>query len=329
MNTPSTPPPMNDEFAPTAIKPDRPPEGQDTIKGAALLLVAICIGVFNWTIIKHLGQEMPSVEIAWFRALFGLIVIIPFVLRTGPSILRTKRPGLHVVRGANSSMILALAYFALTHLPIALVTSISFSRPLFLLVLAAVFLHEKIHSHRAIATAVGFIGVLVIVRPGGDFEPAMLASVGSAMLMAVNIVILKILVRDDPTETMIFSVTMFQTIFLAVPAFIFWQTPTWEQIGWLVAIGVSGTLMQSFMVRAYRAAEASALAPFDYTRLIFASLVGFFIFGEIVDNYTLVGAAILIGATFYIAQRERKIAQAKGPEKPGSQQRDGAIDSPE
>jgi drug/metabolite transporter (DMT)-like permease len=309
------PPPITDEFAPTAIKPDRPPEGQDTLRGASWLMVGISIGVFNWSIVKLLGQQMPSIEIAWFRSMFGLIVIIPFVMRTGFGILRTKRPGLHLVRGINSSIILAMAYYALTHLPIAQVTSISFSRPLFLLVLAVVILHEKVHLHRALATVFGFIGVLIIVRPSTDMEPAMMAALGNAMLMAGGIVILKILARDDRTETMIFYVTAYQSLFLAIPAFIYWQTPTWDQLALLACIGASGTVMQTFMVRAYRAAEASALAPFDYTRLIFASLVGYFAFGEVVDNYTWFGAAILIVATFYIAQRERKIAQeaTRGP----------------
>jgi drug/metabolite transporter (DMT)-like permease len=305
----SIPPPLSEEFAPAAIKPDRPPEGQDTLRGASLLLVGISIGVFNWSIVKLLGQEMPSIEIAWFRSLFGLLIIIPFIMRTGFGILRTKRPGLHIVRGINSSIILSMAYYALTHLPIAQVTSISFSRPLFLLVLAVLILHEKVHIHRAVATVIGFIGVLIIVRPSLDMEPAMMAALGNAMLMAVGIVILKILATGDRTETMIFYVTLIQSIVLAIPAMIYWQTPTWEQLALLGCIGASGTLMQSFMVRAYRSAEASALAPFDYTRLIFASLVGYFFFGEIVDYFTWVGAALLIVATFYIAQRERKMAK--------------------
>ena len=308
-NHPVIPPPLSEEFAATAIKPDRPPEGQDTIRGASLLLVGISIGVFNWSIVKLLGQQMPSIEIAWFRSLFGLIVIIPFIMRTGFGILRTKRPGLHIFRGINSSIILAMAYYALTHLPIAQVTSISFSRPLFLLVLAVLILHEKVRIHRAVATVIGFIGVLIIVRPSMDMEPAMMAALGNAMLMAVGIIVLKILAKDDRTETMIFYVTLIQSTVLAIPAIIYWQTPTWEQLALLACIGASGTLMQSFMVRAYRSAEASALAPFDYTRLIFASMVGYFFFGEIVDNFTWVGAGLLIAATFYIAQRERTIAR--------------------
>jgi len=308
MTPPLTPPPLSEEFAPGAIKPDRPPEGQDTIRGASFLLIGISIGVFNWSIVKLLGQQMPSIEIAWFRSLFGLIVIIPFIMRTGFSALRTKRPGLHIFRGINSSIILAMAYYALTHLPIAQVTSVSFSRPLFLLVLAVLILHEKVHIHRAVATVIGFVGVLIIVRPNMDMEPAMMAALGNAMLMAVGIIVLKILSKGDRTETMIFYATFIQSTVLAIPAIIYWQTPTWEQLALLACIGASGTLMQSFMVRAYRAAEASALAPFDYSRLILASLVGYFFFGEIVDSLTWVGAGLLIAATFYIAQRERAIA---------------------
>jgi drug/metabolite transporter (DMT)-like permease len=305
----ATPPPLSEEFAPGIVRPKRPPEGQDTLRGAALLLVGISIGVFNWSVVKYLGQQMPSIEIAWFRSLFGLFVILPFIAKAGFTTLKTKNPGLHLARGINSSIILALAYYSLTHLPIAQVTSISFSRPLFLLVLAALVLHEYVHKHRIIATIFGFIGVLIIVRPGADMDPAVFAALGSAFLMAVGIVLLKILAKDDPTETMIFYVALIQTTVLAIPTFIFWQTPTWEQLALLASIGVSGTLMQSFMVRAYRAAEASALAPFDYTRLIFASAVGYFFFGEVVDTYTWTGAALLIGATFYIARREHVVAK--------------------
>ena len=316
-NTPEKiPPPATDEFASAAVKPE---DGQDTLRGAFWLILGAMIGIGTWTIVKTLGQELPSIEIAWFRALAGMIVIIPFVLRTGLSGFRTEHPGMHIVRGVNASAILALAFYAITALPIAQVTSISFSRPLFLLVLAMLILNEKIRAHRAIATVVGFIGVLIIVRPGADMHPAMIAALTNAVLTAFGVILIKIMSRTERIGTMIFYVTLTQTVVLAIPTYFYWQTPTWEQLLLLSGMGVTGTLLQACMVRAYRAAEASALAPFEYTRLIFASLVGYFVFDEVVDNYTWAGAALLICATFYIARREM-ILKREGKE-------EGSIDS--
>lgn len=281
----------------------------DNIKGAFWILLAAVLSSQLLLLVKLVGSQLPSTEVAFFRGAFGLVIILPFVLRNGRDGFRTKRPGLQALRGLSSSLILMSGFYAMVHLPLSQVSAISFSRPLFVLVLAALFLGERIRMFRTMATLVGFLGVLIIVRPGADMEPAALIALFAAVFVAVNVTLVRILTRTDRVATMVFYPALVQTIVLAIPAAAVWQTPSWEQAGLLFGVGFVGTLIQTCVVRAYSYAETSAMAPFDYTRLIFATLVGYFVFAEVPDIWTGVGSAILIGATFYIARREARLAR--------------------
>jgi len=281
----------------------------DNMRGAFWILLAALISSQMLMLVKLVGSQLPSTEVAFFRGAFGLAFIMPFVLRNGVAGFRTKRPGLQALRGLSSSLILICGFYAIVHLPLSQMSAITFSRPLFVLVLAALFLGERIRLFRTMATLAGFIGVLIIIRPGAGMEPAALIAVLAAVFIAVNVTLVRILTRTDKVATMVFYPALIQTIVLAIPAAAVWQTPTWEQAGLLLGVGMAGTLTQACVVRAYSYAETSAMAPFDYTRLLFATLVGYFIFEEVPDMWTGVGSAILIGATFYIARRETKLAR--------------------
>lgn len=298
----------DDAVAKEAAKPavNRP---IDNMRGAFWILLAAVLSSQMLMLVKLVGSQLPSTEVAFFRGAFGLAFIMPFVLRNGVDGFRTKRPGLQALRGLSSSLILICGFYAMVHLPLAQVSAISFSRPLFVLVLAALFLGERIRMFRTMATLAGFVGVLIIVRPGAGMEPAALIALLAAVFIAVNVTLVRILTRTDKVATMVFYPALVQTIVLAIPAAAVWQTPTWEQAGLLLGVGMVGTLMQACVVRAYSYAETSAMAPFDYTRLLFATLVGYLIFAEVPDIWTGVGSAILIGATFYIARREARLSR--------------------
>lgn len=281
----------------------------DTLQGAMWITLAALINSQMLLLVRFAGETLPPVEIAFFRGAFGLLIILPFVLRQGMEGFRTHRPGLQVLRGISSSMILICGFYAIVHLPLAQVSAISFSRPLFVLLLAAIFLSERIRMYRSLATLAGFIGVLIIVRPMGEVEFAALIALLAAGFVAVNIVLVRILTRTDGTATLVFYPALAQTIVLAIPVAFVWRTPSWEEAGYLLGVGLVGTLMQTCVVRGYRAAEASALQPFDYTRLLFATAVGYFGFGELPDIWTWVGSAILIAATLYITRREAQLSR--------------------
>ncbi len=284
-------------------------QAADNLHGAMWITLAALINSQMLLLVRFAGETLPPVEIAFFRGVFGLIIILPFVLRQGMAGFRTQRPGLQILRGISSSLILVCGFYAIVHLPLAQVSAISFSRPLFVLLLAAVFLSERVRMYRSLATLAGFIGVLIIVRPVGEVDPAAWIALMAAGFVALNIILIKILTRTDRTATLVFYPALVQTIVLAIPVAFVWRTPSWEELSYLLGVGLVGTLMQTCVVRGYRVAEASALQPFDYTRLLFATAVGYFIFDELPDIWTWAGSAILIAATLYIARREAQLSR--------------------
>ncbi|MGE0668515.1 MAG: DMT family transporter [Sphingomonadales bacterium] len=289
---------------------ERPEQARDNLRGAVWIVAAAVLSAVLMSLVKITGETLPPTVIAFFRGAFGLVIMAPFMVRVGWSGFRTHRPGLQLVRAASSGLILLAGFHAFVHLPLAQVTSILFSRPLFVLVLAAIFLSERLRSHRIIATLAGFVGVLIVMRPGPDMDPAAMVALAAAGLAAANIVMVRILTRTDRTETMVFYAVLAQTVVLAVPAALQWETPDGRELLLLAATAVIATLLQTCVVRGYKLAEASAMAPFEYTRLLFSTTAGLLLFAEVPDIWTGLGAAILIGSTFYITRRERRLAKA-------------------
>ena len=197
-------------------------------------------------------------------------------------------------------------FYGITHLPLALATSISFARPLFMVVLAVIFLGEVVRVRRWSATAVGFIGVLVMMRPSGAIELATLAALVSTLFVAGAMVVTKMLTTTERPATLIFYTGLFGAAVTVVPALSVWQMPTANQFFFLILMGVVGTLGTNCMIRALANGEATMISPVDYVRIIYATLFGFFIFLEVPDVWTFVGAAIVVGATAYITIRESR-----------------------
>jgi drug/metabolite transporter (DMT)-like permease len=290
--------------------PVRPDQARDNLRGALWILGAAVMNAVVMSLVKLTGETLPPAVIAFFRGVFGLLIMAPFMWRTGLAGFQSRRPGLQLVRAVSSGLILLAGFYAFVHLPLAQVTSILFSRPLFLLVLAALLLGERLRLYRSAATLAGFVGVLIVVRPGPSMDPAALIALAAALMAAGNIVMVKILTRTDRTETLIFYAVLGQTLTLAIPAALDWRTPDGREWALLLGVAVAATLLQTCMVRGYRIAEASAMAPYDYSRLLFSTMAGFMLFQEVPDIWTGLGALILVASTFYITRRERQLARA-------------------
>ncbi|MEQ9257059.1 MAG: DMT family transporter [Alphaproteobacteria bacterium] len=205
---------------------------------------------------------------------------------------------------------------AIQFLPLADAVSLSFATPLFMVVWAALFLGESVRWRRATATAIGFVGVVVMMRPGqAAIEPAALVAILGAMFGATAMTLIKRLTVHDDNVTLMASFAIVAGIAGVGPALWVWQMPGWSDLPWLAAIGLGGVAGQYMLIRAYRAGEASVVAPFDYSRLILSTILGYLVFREVPDLWTGVGAAIIIASTFYIARREarRGIAPAVTP----------------
>lgn len=284
--------------------------GRRNLEGALWMIASGVVFSAQGAIVKQLGLRLDSFEIAFFRCVFGLLVVLPFVLRGGTALFMTGRPGLHVVRALVGVSGMFCGMYALTRLPLADATAISFAKPLFAVVLAATFLGELVGWRRWSATAAGFVGVVVIVRPGSQtFELAHVAALLGAFLIADVIVLVKKLQGSERNATILAYFGIVTSIASLGPALLVWQTPTWPELALLACIGASASTGQWMALKAFRAAEASAVVPYDYLRLVFAILYGWLFFAEVPDGWTLAGSAILIGATLYIAYREIRLGK--------------------
>lgn len=277
-------------------------------QGALWLLASAFLFTAMQVLVKILGGRLPALEVAFFRSLLGFVFILPFVLyRSGLAGLSTQRPGLHLVRGVAGSCAMMGNFYAITHLPLADATTISFSRALFVVPFAILLLSEKVGPRRLMATCVGFLGVLIILRPSGSVEPAALVGLAGAASLGLGVTCVKLLSRTDGPLTLLLYSAVIGTAMTAIPTWFLWITPTWEEAGLLLVMGIIGVIAHNCFVRAYAMADATALAPLDYTRILFAAFFGFLLFSTIPDVWTIVGALIIMASTLYITIREARL----------------------
>jgi drug/metabolite transporter (DMT)-like permease len=285
------------------------------MRGAAWLIAgSICftgVGV----LIKLLGRELDSTQVAFFRCIFGLLFVLPIIFRQNFAALRSQRHAGHFWRAALGTVSMVIGFYALTHLTLADVTAISFTTPLFVIIVAVLFLGEKVRWRRWTATAVGFAGVLVMMRPGqGEFDPVMLVALFGALLTSVAVCLVKSLTGSESTRVMLVMFTVWSTAFLLGPAIYVWKDPSlWAWI-MATAMGLLATIGQAFVIKAYTEGEATAVSPFDYLRLPLSVAAGVWIFAEAPSWWTLVGALIIVVSTLYIARREAKLGLPVVPE---------------
>ncbi len=280
------------------------------VQGAIWILTSAVIFTATNSLIKHMGTTLDSFQMVFFRGLFGTLFLWPIVWRAGGwDVLRTNRMNFHLARGLTGSLALMTIFYALTHLPLADVTGISFSRSLWVIVLAVLFLNEKIRWRRSFATVIGFLGVLVMVRPGPHANPAAVAAVLNALFVAMSVVLIKRMTVTEKPLTILFWGTLIPTFVTLPPALVVWQNPTNLELIQLAMVGAGLSVGHTCLINGLRAGEATAVMPFDYTRLILSGLAGYIFFLEIPDAYTIIGAALIVGATFYIARREAQEAR--------------------
>jgi drug/metabolite transporter (DMT)-like permease len=285
----------------------------------ALWMIAASLGfTVNSALVKVLiGAGLDSFQVAFARALFSFALLAPFMLRAGPSVLTTRHPVIHGIRAFAGSVAMVCGFYAVGHLPLADFTALTFTQPLFVVVLAAILLGEVVRWRRWLATLVGFFGVLIMVRPGATaFDPAALMALANVFGIAVAVCMVKRLAPGESHVTMLAYFCLMSLAVTCLPALFTWQPPTLQQWGLLAAVGTLGIASQAMVIRAFRVGEASFVAPFDYLKLILAGLIGFAVFGELPGLWGLLGAAIIVASTFYIARREAAQAAAAKPPTP-------------
>ncbi|WP_426010177.1 DMT family transporter [Caulobacter sp. DWR2-3-1b2] len=283
------------------------------LRGALWMLGSAVLFTGMTTLIKYLGPGYPAALQTFYRQLAGVIILLPLVARDWRGALRTTRPGILIFRSSAGVLAMILAFYAYQELPLADANALSFTRTLWLVPLAALVLREPTGPVRIGAALVGFVGVLIMLRPSSDGShwlgwPQMAALI-SAALFALTITGMKVMTRDHSPFTLLVYAAGLGLVFSIPPALFVWRWPTWPDLGLLALMGVIGTLTQGCYIKGMEAGEAAVMAPIDYTRLVFAVAAGFFLFHERPSPAVLNGAAIVVASTLYISVREHRLSK--------------------
>ena len=292
---------------------------------AALLMLGSTMAFGMMAVAIRLATVyVPTQEVAFFRNGFGLLALLPLLLRPGHASLRTRQLPRYFLRSVIGLGSMLCGFWALGHLPLTQAVSLSYSTPLFATIAAVLWLGETVRMRRWGAVIIGFIGVLVIVRPGStDFSPGTLIAVLAAVLSALVAIQIKQLTRIDSADTVVFYTYVFWVPLSLVPALFVWVWPSGIAWLWLVATGVFGTLGQLLWTRALRLGEVSALTPISFMQLPLVALFGWWLFDESLDRWTVIGVAIILGANAYIAHREALLARRAATQSPAAAAKPG------
>ncbi len=290
---------------------------KSVLKGIAWAALSSLLISLMHVLVRDVTQEVHPIVVVFFRNVVGFIILIPFLLRQDRTHWKSKQPKLQLIRSIFGVCALSSFFIGLSMVPVADVTAIGFVTVLFITIGASILLREKVGIRRWTAIAVGFVGTLIIVRPGsGIFGPGAFIVLASTVFWAGSMLCVKVLSRTDSSVTMVFYANVYFTAFSLIPAIIFWSWPTWEQFGVMVAIGVLAALGHLALATSLRLADATVVAPVDYTRLLWAAGVGYLMFGEFPDVWTWIGGTVIFLSTVYITYRESRRPKSTPPPPP-------------
>ena len=277
---------------------------------AGILMMAVAAASFSvmHAAIRHVSVELHPFEIAFFRVFFGFFALAPVFMRQGWAPLRTTKLKLFGIRGILNAAAMLMFFYGLSITPLATVAALGFTAPLFATVLAMLVLGEVVRLRRWTAIIIGFAGAMVILRPGViEVGLGPMLILGSSVVWSVALMVIKVLTRTESSV----AITAYASIFLSpvclVVALPFWAWPSLEALAWLVAIGFVGTLAQTAMNQSLKIADASAVLPVDFSKLLWAAAIGYVIFGELPDVWTWIGGAMIFSSATYIGIRESRL----------------------
>ena len=273
-------------------------------------IVLMCLSTVAFSImhglVRFVSEVLPPFQIAFFRNVFGLAFLLPLLMRSRFAIQRTKQIGLHALRGVINMAAMLMFFTALSISPIAKVTALGFTAPIFMAILAVLVLGERFRIYRWSAIFLGFVGMLIILRPGlVAIDTGALLVTGSAALWAVAMIIIKIQSRTESSLTIVAYMGIFLGVFSIAPALWVWQPFGLKTLGLMVLIGLFGSIAQMAISQSLKETDPTALMPFDFLKLIWTAMIGAWFFAEIPDIYTWIGATVIFLSGLFIAFRER------------------------
>ncbi|HXP95908.1 MAG TPA: DMT family transporter [Telmatospirillum sp.] len=286
----------------------------------AIVMIIVSTVLFSilWSLVKMLAARYPIVEVSFFRSALAFIPVGVMVATNGGlPLLRTRKVSSHIWRSVIGVVSMMLGFLSYHLMPLADAVAISFTSPLLITALSVPLLGEKVGIHRWSAVVVGFVGVLLIIQPGGAMlNLGAITALTAAIASAFSMVTIRQLNRTDRPLTIVFYFTLYSTLFTAIPLPFVWVTPTLQDWGLLIVLGLTGGIGQYFMTRAYGLASAAVVSPFNYVSLLWAALFGWAIWGDVPALHVFVGSAVVVASGLFILFRE--IAKSRDPTPPAS-----------
>jgi drug/metabolite transporter (DMT)-like permease len=279
------------------------------LRGMLLMVLAGLFFASMHASIRFVSAEIHPFEIAFFRNLLNAVVLLPVLWRADFSRLKTKRLRMHVARGIVQGTSVLVWFSALALIPLAEATALNFLSPLIAVGGAALILREAVSARSWFAIAVGFVGMLIIIRPGIEVVSlGAILAIASATLLGTSKMMAKSLTAMDSSTTIVAYTALVATPLTFIAALFFWAWPSAGQLAWLILVGLLGTGAHLAMIQAYRCAALSSVEPLSYVRMLWAALFGFLVFGEIPEIWTWVGSALIILGAIIVTARKANSA---------------------
>ena len=289
-------------------------------QGVFWIVIVAIISSMNDVLMRLTGSRLPSMEIAFFRFFFAFLTLLPIMAKQGKQAFETSRPLLHLLRAILGFGAVAFWCTGVSMVPLAVVSTLALTIPLFVLPMAIVFLKEQVGWQRAAATLSGFFGIAIIMNGATEAQDILnslqsldngtLFLTAATILFALSDILNKKMVVKESTLTMLFYFAAGTAMCGVIPAYMVWEAPNLTELFYLFCLGAGGNLILFCLLKAFAATDVSALAPYRYVELIIACFFGFILFGEIPSMATLMGAAVIIPSTFAIAYYETRHQKA-------------------
>lgn len=283
------------------------PRQSNIVAGGGWMLLACGLFATMTGLVRHVADNgVHPWEIAFFRNFFSLVVMAPWLFRAGVAGLKTARLKLYTLRAAVGMISMLCWFWSVSLLPITEATALGFTAPFFTTILAALILGEIVRMRRWAACIIGFAGALIILRPGAGDLPLFGAMVAfsAAATQACSTIMIKSLSRTESPNAIVAYMAIYLTPMSLIPALFHWTWPSWGMLGWMALLGLVGTLAHLCFARALQAADASAVVPIDFARLVFVAIIGIVVFDQIPSLWTWIGAAVIFASGIYIVRRE-------------------------
>ena len=273
-----------------------------------LIIISIIFGTLMGTFIKLAQEELNVFTTGFLRFFFGFLIITPYILKTKFEVFSTKNLKIHILRSALNLPAMLLGFAALAMLPLEKMTAIHFIVPIIVTILAVIFLKEKIYLYRSIALVMGFLGMLIILRPGIiDVSIGIYMALISSLIWSVVIILTKKVSKDDSAITILSHQYVYMSLFSFPLVIYFWDQPSLKTIIFILCAAMSGTILHIALNHAYKLVDVTMTQPYSFLGLVVSSIIGYFVFSDKPDFYTWLGASVIFCGVLLISYRELQL----------------------